>query len=176
MQIRSAEPKDLEACNSLNHSYTTNRVWQMDTRGENDSLAVTFRVARLPREARVNYPFWGEHRLASWRRRDGFVVAEDHDGILGYVTLTAYTEHGIAWIGDLIVDRPHRRSGIGTALLRAAVDWGREHNLVRLVAAVQTKNYPASQFYQSRGLTFCGYIDRYWPSQDIALFFGESLR
>ncbi len=175
MRVRPAEPRDLEACSALNHSYTTNRVWQMDTRGENDSLAVTFRVARLPREARMNYPFWGEHKLASWRRRDGFLVAEG-DGICGYVTLTAYTEHGIAWIGDLIVDQPHRRSGIGTVLLRAAADWGREHNLARLVAAVQTKNYPASQFYQSRGLTFCGYIDRYWPSQDIALFFGESLR
>ena len=48
--------------------------------------------------------------------------------------------------------------------------------LVRLVVEVQTKSYPAIRFCRSRGLTFCGYSDHYWPSQDIALFFGESLR
>jgi GNAT superfamily N-acetyltransferase len=92
------------------------------------------------------------------------------------VTLTSYADHGIAWIGDLVVDQPDRRRGIGTVLLQAAARWGRDRNLVRLVTAVQTKNHPATQFYQSRGLTFCGYTDHYWPSQDIALFFGESLR
>jgi GNAT superfamily N-acetyltransferase len=176
MQVRPAEPRDLEACSALDHSYITDRVWQMDTRGENDLLAVTFRVARLPRETRVAYPLHGEYMLAGWRRRDGFLVAEENEQICGYVTLTSYAEHGIAWIGDLIVGRPLRRRGIGTALLKAAHRWGRDQGLVRLVIAAQTKNYPATQFYQSRGLTFCGHIDHYWPSQDIALFFGQSLR
>lgn len=176
MRVRPAEPRDLEACGALNHSCTTDRVWQMDTRGKNDSLTITFRVVRLPRETRVEYPLRGEHMLAGWQRRDGFLVGEENGRICGYVTLTAYAEHGIAWIGDLVVDKPLRRRGIGTALLRAAAKWGCDHGLVRLVAEVQTKNYPATQFYQSRGLTFCGYNDHYWPSQDIALFFGESLR
>lgn len=176
MRVRPAEPRDLEACSALNHSYTTDRVWQMDARGGNDSLTVTFRVVRLPRETRVNYPLWGEHALASWRRRDGFLAAEEDGRVRGYVTLTSYADHGIAWIGDLVVDQPYRRRGIGTVLLQAAARWGRDRNLVRLVTAVQTKNHPATQFYQSRGLAFCGYTDHYWPSQDIALFFGESLR
>ena len=176
MRVRPAELRDLESCSALNHSYTTDRVWQMDARGKNDSLTITFRVVRLPRETRVDYPLQGERMLAGWQRRDVFLVAEKDERICGYVALTAHTEHGIAWIGDLVVDRPWRRRGIGTALLRAAARWGRDHNLVRLVAEMQTKNYPATQFYQSRGLTFCGYNDHYWPNQDIALFFGESLR
>ncbi|MCP4543258.1 MAG: GNAT family N-acetyltransferase [Chloroflexi bacterium] len=176
MQVRPAEPRDLEACVALNHSYTTDHVWQMDTRGENGLLTTTFRLVRLPRETRVNYPLQGDYMLVSWRRRDGFMVAEDGEGICGYVTLTAHVEHGIAWIGDLVVDLPQRRRGIGTLLLQAAVRWGQDQNLVRLVAKVQTKNHPATQFYQSHGLTFCGYNDHYWPNQDIALFFGKSLR
>ena len=180
MRVRPAEPRDLEACGALNHSYTTDRVWQMEAREVNDALTVTFRVARLPREMRVNYPRQGEDLLAGWRRCDGFLVAEE-DGrappqICGYVALTAQVEHGIAWVGDLVVDRPWRLRGIGTALLRAAAHWGHDHDLVRLVIEVQTKNYPAIRFCQSRGLTFCGFNDHYWPSQDIALFFGESLR
>ena len=177
MRVRPAGPRDLEACGALNHSYTTDHVWQMERREGNDALAVTFRVARLPREVRVNYPRQGEGLLAGWRRRDGFLVAEDAPSqICGYVALTAQAEHGIAWVGDLVVDRPWRRRGIGTAMLRAAAQWGHDHDLVRLVVEVQTKNYPAIRFCQSRGLTFCGYNDHYWPSQDIALFFGEPLR
>lgn len=176
MRVRPAEPRDLEGCIALNHSYTTDHVWQMDARGENDLLTATFRLVRLPRETRVHYPLQGEHMLASWRRRDGFLVAEEDEHICGYATLTTHAEHGIAWMGDLVVDLPLRRRGIGTALLQAAAKWGYDHNLVRLVAEVQTKNHPATQFYQSRGLTFCGYNDHYWPSQDIALFFGKQLR
>jgi GNAT superfamily N-acetyltransferase len=177
MRVRPAEPNDLKACGALNHSYITKHVWQMDERTENGSLTVTFREVRLPRETRVDYPLQGENMLMGWRRRDGFLVAQDDDGhVCGYVTLTTHAEHSIAWVGDLVVDRSLRRRGIGTALLRAASQWGRDRSLARLVIEVQTKNYPAIRFCQSRGMTFCGYTDHYWPSQDIALFFGQSLR
>jgi len=180
MRVRPARPRDLEACGALDHSCTTDRVWQMETRERSDALTVTFRVARLPREVQVKYPLRGEDLLAGWQWCDGFLVAEGVERapvqIYGYVALTAQVEHGIAWVGDLVVDRPWRRRGIGTALLQAAGQWGRDHDLMRLVVEVQTKSYPAIRFCRSRGLTFCGYSDHYWPSQDIALFFGESLR
>ena len=176
MRIRPAWPRDLEACEALDHSYRTDRVWQMDARDTNEAVAVTFRVARLPREIRVNYPRQGEELVAGWHRRDGFFVAQGAGRVYGYVALNARVEHGIAWVGDLVVDMPWRRRGIGTALLRAAAQWGRDHDLVRLVVEVQTKDYPAIRFCQARGLALCGYNDHFWPSQDIALFFGQSLR
>lgn len=176
MRVRPARPEDLEACSALDHSCTTDRVWQMEARTVNGALSVTFRVARLPRQMRVNYPRQGEDLLAGWRRRDGFLTAEQDGRVCGYVALTTQAEHSIAWVGDLVVGRPWRRRGTGTALLRAAAQWAGEHKLRRLVVEVGTKNYPAIRLCQSRGLTFCGYNDHYWPSQDIALFFGESLR
>lgn len=176
MQVRPARPKDLEACEALDHSYTTNRVWQMETREQNGALTIAFRVVRLPREMRVNYPRQGEDLLAGWWRRDGFLVAKEGGRVCGYVALNAQAEHGLAWVGDLVVDQPWRRRGIGTELLRVAAQWGRERDLARLMLEVQTKNYAAIRFCQSRGLTFSGYSDRYWPSQDIALFFGGSVR
>ena len=176
MHIRPAWPRDLEACGALDHSYTTDRVWQMEVREENDVLMVNFRVARLPREIRVNYPRQGEDLAAGWRRRDGFLVAEEQGRVAGYVALNAQVEYGFAWVGDLVVDQRWRRRGIGTALVRAAAQWGCDRGLMRLVVEVQTKNYPAIRFCQSRGLTYCGYNDHYWPGQDIVLFFGELLR
>ena len=176
MKIRLAWPRDLEPCAALDHAYTTDHVWQMEVREENGVPIVTFRLARLPREMRVNYPRQDEDLLAGWQKRDGFLVAEERGYIHGYVALTTQVELGIARVGDLVVDRPLRRRGIGTALLRAAAQWGREQGLGWLLVEVQTKNYPAIRFCRSRGLAFCGYNDHYWPSHDIALFFGESLR
>jgi GNAT superfamily N-acetyltransferase len=176
VEVRPARSRDLKECLALDHSYTTDHVWQMETREENGVLTVCFRLARLPREMRVEYPCQGADLLAGWRRCDDFLVAVDGGRVCGYVALTVQPEHGIVRASDLVVDRPERRRGVGTALLWAAVQWGREHDLARLVVEVQTKNYPAIRFCQSRGLTFCGYSDHYWPSQDIALFFGESLQ
>ena len=176
IQIRSAEPEDLEVCGGLDHSCLTDRVWQMETRQVNGVRTVSFRTVRLPRDMKVNYPRQGEALLMGWWQRDGFLVAERAGSIGGYVGLTTHPEHQILWVGDLVVDRPLRRQGIGSALLRAARRWGRERDLLRLMIEIQTKNYPAIQFCRSRGLTFAGYNDRYWPSQDIALFFGGVLQ
>ncbi|HEY72026.1 MAG: hypothetical protein DRJ03_21085 [Chloroflexi bacterium] len=176
MKIRPARPNDLEACIALEHSYTTDRVWQMEAREENGVLTTTFRATNLPREMRVEYPRQGEELLTGWRQRDGFLVAEEDGHVCGYAALTEELEQGIARVGDLVVDRPRRRRGIGTMLLQAAAQWGREQELARLVIEVQTKNYPAIRLCRSQGLTFCGYNDHYWSSRDIALFFGESLR
>jgi GNAT superfamily N-acetyltransferase len=175
MQVRPARPRDLKLCAALDHSYTTDRVWQMEVREESGVVTSVFREACLPREIRVDYPRQGKSLLAGWKRRDGFLVVDDEREIRGYVGLTAQDEHGIAWVGDLVVDRVWRRRGLGTMLLQAAAQWGRENGLSRLVIEAPTKNYPAIRFCQSRGLTFCGYSDRYWLNHDIALFFEESL-
>ncbi|MEA3376578.1 MAG: GNAT family N-acetyltransferase [Chloroflexota bacterium] len=176
MLVRPAEPKDLAPCGALDHSFTTDRVWQMENRVENGAQTILFRTVRLPREIKVDYPRQGNDLLAGWRRRDGFLVSEIEAEVCGYVALTAEPEHGLAWVGDLVVEPARRRRGIGTTLLRAAARWGRERNLVRLTLEVQTKNYPAIEFCRACGLAFCGYNDRYWPSEDIALFFTGRLR
>lgn len=176
IEVHPAEPRDLETCGALDHAYVTDRVWQMDTREENGTLTVGFRTVRLPRQIHVDYPRQGEDLLAGWWRRDGFLVAEEDGQIQGYVALTMQPEHRVAWVGDLVVDRGQRRRGIGTALLKAAAQWGNERQLMRLTLEVQTKNYPAIAFCRSRGLTFSGYNDHYWPSQDVALFFTGRLR
>ena len=176
MRVRPAWPRDMKACAALDHTYTTDRVWQMETREKSGVLTTSFRVARLPRDIRVNYPRQGGELLTGWQQRDGLMVALADGRIQGYVGLTANDEHGIAWVGDLVVDRQWRRQGIGTALLREAARWGRDQGFRRLVIELQTKNYPAICFCRMRRLTFCGYSDNYWSSQDTGLFFGESLR
>lgn len=176
MLIRPAGPADLEPCSKLDASCVTDHVWQMDVHEGEGTVTVSFREVRLPREVRVEYPRRGRDLFAGWERRDGFLVAVENGHIRGYVALTAQAEHGIAWVGDLVVDRAWRRRGIGSALLRAALRWGREQNLTSLVVEVSTKNYPGICFCRTCGLRLYGYSDHFWASQDIALFFGQSLR
>ena len=71
----------------------------------------------------------------------------------------------------MIVDRRQRRLGIGTAMLQASILWGRKNGLSKLMAPVQTKNYPGIRFCQKFGFVFSGFNDHYYPNRDIALFF-----
>jgi ribosomal protein S18 acetylase RimI-like enzyme len=108
-----------------------------------------------------------------------FLVAQsagDDNEILGYLAMHIDTTNQIAQLQDLIVSRPYRRNKIGTRLFSVARKWARDHDLLRLTAEVQTRNYPAILFCQQIGLTFCGYNDHYFPNQDIAVFFSGTLR
>lgn len=174
--IRSATPADYEICQLLDHSCSTDYVWQMILDKGDDQLQVVFRPARLPRSMKVHYPRSGEALLQSWQLHACFLVAELDEEMVGYVNVREEQSQETAWVADLVVDQPHRLQGIGTALLRGARRWALDRKLRRLIVETQTKNYPAIRFLQKCGLVFCGYNDLYYPNQDIALFFGQALR
>jgi len=178
--IRPAGLDDLNLCLALDPSYSTESVWQMDVHSEDGQRAMTFRTVRLPRSMHVAYPRSQDQFVASWRRCDGFLVAiqlESHtEGIIGYVALTAHAAEGAAWINDLVVEREHRRHGAGTALLNAALEWAKSRGLRQVLVEVQTKNHPAICMCEKLGFAFCGFNDRYYANQDIAVFFARNLR
>jgi ribosomal protein S18 acetylase RimI-like enzyme len=177
--IRPAINADLELCLALDHTCSTEYVWQMAVEERDGALGITFRTARLPRSMKVLYPRSGESLQHSWVRHDCFLVAQIGDEspqIVGYLNMWVHAAQEAGWIADLAVDSPYRMKGIGTRLLHAARTWAHERALRRLIVETQTKNYPAIRFLRRRGLTFCGYSDLYYPNQDIAVFFGQSLR
>lgn len=176
MTIRSAMPSDYELCMVLDHTVSTEYVWQVMVDESDDARQVSFRPARLPRSTKVLYPRSGEALLESWRLHSAFLVAEWEHIVVGYANVREEPSQETAWIADLAVHSSHRLRGIGTALLNAARRWAVDRKLRRLVAETQTKNYPSIRFLEKRGLTFCGYNDLYYPNQDIALFFGQTLR
>jgi GNAT superfamily N-acetyltransferase len=103
------------------------------------------------------------------------LIADQPNGLAGYAALTKQVPQSTVWVNDLVVARPIRRTGVGSQLLKAIVTWGRDQQLKWLVVEVQTKNFPAINFCQKHGLKFCGYNDRYFANQDIALFFAMAL-
>lgn len=184
LTIRPAELTDLQACLALDHSFRTEHVWQMDVQEKEGTLALAFRTMRLPRPVYVQYPRDREALLTDWHHRDCFLIAAlpnetQVDGasqIVGYLTMAAREWHKTGWVADLVVAPEHRRKGIATRLLSAGKAWARKAGMRRLVVETQTKNYPAILFLERQGFSFCGYNDRYYANQDIALFFAQNLR
>ena len=189
MLLRSATLADLDACIRLDADSQTDHVWQMEEREEPGGLAVRFQTVRLPRVMRVTYPRQRDDLLSCWENGSLVLVISDKPAVAeqegqdslsqedalaqvyGYCQLDALTWQGAGWISHLIVDRRYRRTGIGAAMLKASILWGRKSGLQRLMVAVQTKNYPAICFCQKFGFVFSGLNDHYYPNRDIALFF-----
>jgi ribosomal protein S18 acetylase RimI-like enzyme len=176
VQVRPAVSADIPHLAALDHGYSTDYVWQMDTRDEDGQINITFRTVRLPRSVRVAFPRDTQRLFEEWNRRVCFLVAEEGGNLKGYLNLTLTSAPETGWIADFGVDRRFRRSGVGSVLLASAAHWARQNNLQRIVLETQSKNYPAISFAQKHGLAFCGYNDRYYPNQDVALFFGMILK
>lgn len=176
--IRDGLESDIAACLALDHGYETEYVWQMQMAQEVGRWQITFKTERLPRMMEVVHPSSHHRLLLSLAAEQCFLVAGERDqpGLLGYLSMRSEPARRIGWIQDFVVDREYRRAGIGTRLLRIARNWAFEHDLSKLMIETQTRNYPSISFCSATGFSFCGYNDRYFENQDIAVFFGQSLR
>lgn len=176
IEIRPAEAEDIPALASLDHTYTSEYVLQMELQQEEGGLGASFRQVRLPRSVRVEYPRQPGSLTEDWQERSGVLTASLEGEPVGYISLMLGIAQLTTWVTDLAVRRRLRRQGIGTALVLAAQEWGLHHGTRHLILEMQPKNYPAVQMAQKLGFDFCGYNDRYYANHDIALFFAKSLR
>ncbi len=176
VKIRSGQESDFARCLALDASFETDYVWQVDNHAQAKEIEIAFHTVRLPRAMVVPYPRTRKQLTTAWQSCEAMLVAEDAAGaLLGYVVLARRAAQAAAWISDLVVAKKMRRQGIGRALLAEATQWARTENSSWLIAEAQTKNYPALSFYQKQGLSFCGFQDRYYPNQDIAVFLSRSI-
>jgi ribosomal protein S18 acetylase RimI-like enzyme len=175
MNIRPAQPRDLDLCVTLDPSYETDHVWQMETTRATSAISVGFRVTRLPRTMKVASTAVRDVLLEHYEQGECFLIAEENDEIRGYLDATADMWKRLARINYLTVAQAHRRSGIAKALVREMLDWGHNRNLETVIVETQTKNYPASSLFQKLGFTFCGFNDHYYSNRDIAIFFALNL-
>jgi GNAT superfamily N-acetyltransferase len=178
IQVRPATLEDLPRLAAFDHGYSTDYVWQMELRDDGGSgeIHAVFRPVRLPRPMAVKANKDLVRLTDQWNQRACFLGAEQ-DGVLkGYLNLVLAPVPETAWVVDCVVERRFRRAGVASVLLAAAAHWARANRLKRLVLEMQSKNYPGIRFAQKHGLAFCGYNDRYYASQDVALFFGMALK
>jgi ribosomal protein S18 acetylase RimI-like enzyme len=176
VQIRPAVATDIPILVTIDHAGQTDYVWQMDLQREEGQLGAIFREIRLPHSVSVPYPRELTALPDSWNRRAGMLVAMIDGQVIGYVRMSDIILPRTAWLTDIVVSPRFRRQGVGSALILAAQTWavGREDD--RALLEMTTKNTSMICMARKLGYEFCGYNDLYYENQDIALFFGRSIR
>jgi GNAT superfamily N-acetyltransferase len=155
-----------------------------------EEFRISLRPSRLPHSLAVPAPLNEQQLLNEWKKTDFFLVAETvaevittetgeelqiQPEIIGYIGLSVDIPRHLAWISSQAVQLHNRRQGVGQALLTEALHWADRNRLRSLMIELQTKNYPAIQFIQKNSFFFCGYNSAYYPTREIALFFGLRL-
>ena len=171
MNLRPAIAGDLDRCQRLDGSYTTNYVWQMDENVDAYSLAVAFRRVRVPRPIQVSYPRPVRDLQEDWRRNECFLVVCDPAEIVGYLDMTVERHTWQGWIEHLIVEPSRRRRGLAMLLMQAAERWALGSELSSVAMIVQSKNEPAIRLLTKRGYAFSGFIDHYFSNGDVGLLY-----
>jgi GNAT superfamily N-acetyltransferase len=178
MHIREAELSDIDTIITLDHSYMTDHVWQMSGRGGTNENSATFRLASLPRNIQAPYPHDPPTLRRILHRCDHVWVMTGDDGLttLGYLGMVTLPWQNTGWLPCFCIIPDARRKGIGTQLFRAAAAQAKTDGLQTMTIDLQTKNFPATRFCQTRGFHFSGYADNYYSARDIALFFAYRIR
>ena len=171
--IRPLRPDDVPCLSGLDFEITSS--WALTVQKEVQGLAVTWRL----QPQQLEEPFrstgfaptaeeWAElGRNLSAGLRDGFVVeAQGRPVAMIELGVEAWREVGVVW--NLLIHRPHRGQGMGTALVRAAISWARERGLRALTLETQTNNWTALNFYQRMGFKPCGLDDHFYTNRDLA--------
>jgi GNAT superfamily N-acetyltransferase len=174
--IRPAVATDIPRLMALDHSSMSDYVWQLELRRESAQVTAVFREVRLPRTVDVKYPRDPSALSDEWKRRDAVLVAMKEDILVGYVCAVEERASTVAWVTDLVVMPEFRRKGAASALLTATQDWALERGVRRLILEMMSKNQGCIRLAQKFGYEFCGYNDQYYPTQDVALFFGRALK
>ena len=95
-EIRPANANDLPRLMALDHSCSSDYVWQLELRREPNQITASFREVRLPRSVEVKYPRNPFALAEEWSRRDAVFVALQGDNPVGYICLIE--EHAAAII------------------------------------------------------------------------------
>jgi putative acetyltransferase len=95
-------------------------------------------------------------------------VAETHQAIVGRLSVGRDphpASHHVADLG-LMVAKSHRRRGVGSALLEAAVEWARSRGVQKLELHVFPHNEGAIRLYELFGFEQEGYRKRHYRRPD----------
>ena len=175
-EIRPGTVNDVPRLTVLDHSSLSDYVWQLELRRELGQASANFREVRLPRSIEVKYPRSPASLSEVWTSRDLVLVALQDGSPIGYLCAMQQPASDVAWVTDIVVAPHQRRKGAGSALLTATQAWALERGVHRLMLEMQSKNQAGIRLAQKFGYDFCGYNDQYYPTQDVALFFGRAIK
>lgn len=110
---------------------------------------------RDPKAVREAVTGWVRDSLDRSHQDNQTVLVADHDGaVSGFVSVGTRKHWSGAldgYIGELVVSHEAEGAGIGSALIRAAIEWSQEQELERVSVDTGAANTRARHLYQKLG-------------------------
>lgn len=104
---------------------------------------------------------------------DKIVLMAYVDGILAGIIRLSRAWNLYAFIDDIGVFLEYRKTGVGRALMFAAEEWAKEHDLKGLALEMQDNNMDAARFYKACGFEIGGVntmLYKNFGTDEIAVF------
>ncbi|MGF1507909.1 MAG: GNAT family N-acetyltransferase [Myxococcota bacterium] len=109
---------------------------------------------------------WGLEAILAQPNIGQIFVAEDHGALVAMVSLlfaVSTAEGGrVAWLEDMVVTPTHRSSGIGSQLLRHALEFARASDSRRVTLLTDSVNAAAQRFYARHGFAKSQMVAMRW--------------
>jgi RimJ/RimL family protein N-acetyltransferase len=175
--IRDGIESDIAICLALDDAYRTEHVWQMSIHQDSEQTQIVFRKQRLPRLLEDKHLSDLKRLKQALDKSQCFIVIANPEAksLIGYLTMHIDPIHQIAYLQDIVIDRPYRRNHLASRLVSIAKQWAQENKLSKIIFEIPTTNYPCIQFCLQNGFIFCGFNDQYLPNQDIVVLFAQQL-
>jgi len=129
--------------------------------------AVSYRPATSEEAKRLEADYGKELRNSLMAYTSGedtlLLVAVDGDQIVGFTGIRFRQDERVANLDLIFVVPPFRRWGIGTALIRQAMQRARERGLEAILSQVSATN-PGLVIFLKRGFRVCGFDERHYPA------------
>jgi ribosomal protein S18 acetylase RimI-like enzyme len=177
IQVRPATATDIPRLIALDHTISSESVWQLELRRDTaEQTVASFREVRLPRSITVAFPYNPRALSDEWIKKSLVQIALVDNLPVGYICVQERAPASVAWVTELVVGVSNRRQGVASTLLASAQNWAVGRSYRNLILEMQSKNLPMIRLAQKFGYEFCGYNDHYYPTQDVVLFFGKAMK
>lgn len=175
--FRDGVDTDIPYCLALDSDFQSEHVWQMTVQETGDEVQINCRKQRLPRQLDSRHVTDPQQLEWTLRQNHCFVVVQDKisNHILGYVSMRVDQTSQVAYLQNIVIDRPYRRRSLGSRLVQVARLWASEYQLRQLLFEIPTTNFPCILFARALGFSFCGFNDHHFANREIALFFSLSV-
>ncbi len=174
MLIRSLTQADLPRLRDINADFASDRY--LDVVKHVDGFNVTWQLIERSLDppfvsADYGIPSHEVDDLAKRLQRDDglYLVIEENERIIALLDVERETWRNTALIWNLYVDRAHRGQGLGSNLIKRAIQWAADRKLRAIWLETQTNNWPACKFYRQHGFQLCGIDDHFYSNDDIGV-------
>ncbi len=172
MQIRAAEPADLQQLNDIDGTVESSHYLHLERSGEGVTQSWKLEERALRTKLIDPNPMDDETKFAikqiAGGMDEGLALVAEHEGIVvASLVAAAQPTNGTFRLIDLRVDYDHRGQGVGSAMLFQSIQEARNRELRAVATQTKTNNMPANGFLLKRGFDLAGLDTQFQSNHDL---------